>query len=546
MFDPTSPAHLLRRISASILALLVVNESCVSGAQTGGTPNILFAIADDWGAHAGVYGTPWVKTPNFDRVARSGILFRNAFTPNAKCAPSRACILSGRNPWQLGAAANHICYFPPEFKGWPEVLSTSGWNVGFTAKGWGPGTALDASGKQRLLTGKAWNRHQCTPPTKGMASTDYAGNFREFLDAAPGNTPWCFWYGGLEPHRGYEYGSGVTLGGKKLSDIARVPGFWPDTQEVRTDMLDYALEVEYFDLHLGRMIELLESRNLLQNTVIVVTSDHGMPFPRSKGNSNPTANHVPLAVMWGKGIRNPGRIVDDFVSFVDVAPTILDCAGVPAGDSGMAPVSGRSIRPLFESSEGGQVDPQRDHVLIGRERNDVGRPGDAGYPVRGIITRTHCYLENCEPARWPQGNPETGYLDCDASPTKSLILARHREDSKDAFWHLCFGLRPAIELYDRGADPDCIQNLAQTADFFLTREKLARMLHAELKREADPREEGKGGAFDLYPHANKNHAGFYERFLAGEKMKTPWVADTDYEPASADAPGVRPKSQPDR
>ena len=107
-------------------------------------PNILFAIADDWSPHAGAYGTPWVKTPSFDRVAREGLLFRRAYTPNAKCAPSRACILTGRNSWQLKEAANHICYFPPEFKGWGEVLAEHGWKVGYTMKGWGPGSANDA------------------------------------------------------------------------------------------------------------------------------------------------------------------------------------------------------------------------------------------------------------------------------------------------------------------------------------------------------------------------------------------------------------------
>src|SRR5580765_1489458 len=100
------------------LILLLVVASCAFGADA---PNILFAIADDWSAHAGAYGTPWVKTPAFDRVAKEGLLFTRAYTPNAKCAPSRACILTGRNSWQLKEAANHICYFPAEFKGWAEV-----------------------------------------------------------------------------------------------------------------------------------------------------------------------------------------------------------------------------------------------------------------------------------------------------------------------------------------------------------------------------------------------------------------------------------------
>ena len=118
-------------------------------------PNILFAIADDWGKDASAYGTPWVKTPAFDRVAKDGLLFHRAYTPNAKCAPSRACLLTGRNSWQLKEAANHICYFPAEFKGWAEALAEHGWFVGHTQKGWGPGMANDADGRPRLMTGVA-------------------------------------------------------------------------------------------------------------------------------------------------------------------------------------------------------------------------------------------------------------------------------------------------------------------------------------------------------------------------------------------------------
>jgi arylsulfatase A-like enzyme len=104
-------------------------------------PNILFAIADDWGLHAGVYGTPWVKTPSFDRIAREGLLFRNAYTPMAKCAPSRAIVLTGRHLWQNEEAGNHMAVFPSKLKSWPEVLLEKGWHMGITGKGWGPGIA---------------------------------------------------------------------------------------------------------------------------------------------------------------------------------------------------------------------------------------------------------------------------------------------------------------------------------------------------------------------------------------------------------------------
>ena len=100
-----------------------------AGAAQPAKPNILFAVADDWSyGHAGAYGCSWVKTPSLDRVAREGILFTHAYTPNGKCAPSRAALLTGRNPWQLKAAANHWCYFPAEFKTFPETgyLDTDG------------------------------------------------------------------------------------------------------------------------------------------------------------------------------------------------------------------------------------------------------------------------------------------------------------------------------------------------------------------------------------------------------------------------------------
>lgn len=488
-------------------------------------PNILFAVADDWGLHAGAYGTRWVKTPAFDRLAREGLLFRNAYTPMAKCAPSRAIMLTGRHLWQNEEAGNHLAVFPPKFKSWPEVLREKGWHVGITGKGWGPGIANDAHGKPRLITGKPYNRRKAEPPAQAMGNNDYAANFTDFLDAAPRNVPWCFWYGCTEPHRGYEFQVGVNKGGKSLADIDRMPGYWPDHQTVRHDMLDYAFEVEHADHHLGRMVAELENRGLLDNTLIIVTSDHGMPFPRVKGYAYHDSNHIPLAIHWPRGMRNPGRVMDDFVDFTDIAATILDYANVPWKQSGMMPITGKSWRPILESTKAGRVVPERDHVLIGKERADVGRPHNWGYPIRGIVTADHLYLRNYEPTRWPAGNPETGYLDTDGSPTKSLILEIGRADRADRFWRLNFGLRPADELYDLRADRDCVRNLA--ADSAETVRSLRDRMETMLKVQGDPRMEGRGHLFDNYTPTNGD--GFYEKFIRGEKVNAGWVEKTDFE-----------------
>lgn len=504
-------------------------------------PNILVCIADDWGLHAGVYGTNWVKTPNFDRVAEQGILFLRAYTPNAKCAPSRACLLTGRNSWQLREAANHICHFPHEFRAWPEALAENGWTTGHTQKGWGPGVAVDADGNPRKMTGPAYNQRQlASPPTAAISRTDYAANFVDFLNQAPAGKPWCFWFGALEPHRGYEFGSGIQKGGKALHDIDRVPEFWPDCDEVRHDMLDYAFEVEHFDQHVGAMLDELERRGELRNTLVIVTSDHGPPFPRSKGNANEFANHVPLAMMWPEGIRNPGRTIADFVSFVDIAPTLLQLARLTDDQHGLAPVTGRSLLPMFQSEHSGQIDTSRDHVLIGKERTDVGRPHDWGYPIRGIVTSDWLFVQNFEPSRWPAGNPETGYLDCDGGMTKTVILRNHRRDPGDVFWQLCFGLRPAEELYHLDTDPDCVRNLAEPSDSVVpglttdtiqeARAALRERLHARLTEEGDPRMRGEGKVFDEYEHANKSHVNFYEKFLRGDNVRAGWIDVTDIDP----------------
>lgn len=493
-------------------------------------PNILFAIADDASfPHMGAYGTAWVKTPAFDRVAKEGLLFMRAYTPNAKCAPSRACILTGRNSWQLEEAANHSPDFPAKFTTYVEALARAGYVTGYTAKGWAPGNPGEVNGKKRQLTGTPFNRFKTDAPTKGINNNDYAANFKDFLDQRPEGQPFCFWYGSTEPHRRYEYGSGIKNGGKKLSDIDRVPSYWPDTDTVRTDMLDYAYEIEYFDAHLQTMLDLLEARGELDNTIVVVTADNGMPFPRIKGQEYEQSNHLPLAIMWKDGIRNPGRRVPDFVSFIDFAPTFLEVAGVAADSTDMQPITGKSLTEVFyREAESAELNPARSHVVIGKERHDVGRPHDWGYPIRGIVTDRFLFLHNFKPDRWPAGNPETGYLNTDGSPVKTLVLDRRKNPDTRHFWDANFGKRPQEELYHIGDDPDCMTNLALHPEYQGIKERLKAQLFEELKAQGDPRMFGKGDIFDEYKYSGANSANFYERYMAGEDIKAGWVNESDF------------------
>jgi arylsulfatase A-like enzyme len=477
----------------------------------------------------GAYGTDWVQTPAFDRVAREGILFTRAYTPNAKCSPSRSIIITGRNSWQLEEAANHVPHFPEKFLSHVEVLGNFGYHTGYTGKGWAPGNPGELDGKRRELTGTAYNELTTEPPTSKISKIDYSANFEAFLDAREEGQPFYFWYGGYEPHRAYEYETGKTLGGKHVDMIDEVPPFWPDNDTVRNDMLDYAYEIEYFDRHLQRILAVLEERGELDNTVVVVTSDNGMPFPRVKGQGYEYSHHLPLAIMWPKGIKNPGRVIDDFISFADFSPTFLELAEIEQAASGMASITGRSLSDIFFTEQSGKIDPRRNAVLIGKERHDVGRPNDEGYPIRGIITEDYIYLHNFETDRWPAGNPETGYLNTDGSPTKTVILnGRNNADTKH-YWEMAFGKRPAEELYARAKDPACMQNLAIHPEYQSVKENLKDQLFERLREEDDPRMLGQGHLFDAYEYAEPNTADFYNRFMKGEQINTGWVNPTDFE-----------------
>jgi len=512
-----------------ITLVIITFNGCIQHPGKTQRPNILFAIADDasWN-YFGAYGCDWVKTPAFDRVASEGILFTRAYTPNAKCAPSRSCILTGRNSWQLEEAANHWPAFPAKFKTYPEVLAEKGYWTGSVAKGWAPGIPGEINGKTRELTGPKFDDHKTDPPAGFISNNDYAKNFEAFLKAKPEGKPFCFWYGSHEPHRKYEFEAGIKKGGKSTNEIDKVPDFWPDVDTIRTDMLDYAFEVEYFDLHLQRMLQKLEETGELSNTIVIVTADNGMPFPRIKGQVYEYSNHLPLAVMWPDGIKNPGRVADDFISFIDFAPTLLELAGVDADEAGMQPVTGKSFTNILFSGQSGQVDPERNFVLVGKERHDVGRPDDQGYPVRGIVKDKYLYLRNFKPERWPKGNPETGYMNCDGSPTKTYILDTRRKKSITEYWQLNFGKRPSEELYNIKDDPFCMQNLISDSNFAAIKNELEEEMNKKLTEQNDPRITGNGDIFDQYEYQGAE-ANYYNRYMGGEDVPAGWIEKSDFD-----------------
>ncbi|MBW8040048.1 MAG: sulfatase [Planctomycetes bacterium] len=456
-------------------------------------PNILFCLADDWSwPHAGIAGDKVIKTPTFDRVAREGVLFNNAFVSSPSCTPSRGAIVTGQWHWRLEQGGNLWSTLPAKFDVYPDMLEQTGYHVGFTRKGWGPGR--DQPGGRK--------RNPAGPRFK---------NFHQFLKARPQGKPFCFWFGSTDPHRGYKWQSGVNSG-MKIEDV-EVPACMPDSEQVRTDICDYYWEVRRFDTEVGELLKVLEENGELDNTLVAISGDNGMPFPRCKGNLYDLGTNVPLAVRWPARVK-AGRVVEDFISLADLAPTLLQAAGLKPTPQ----MTAKSFLNVLTSGKSGRVDPKRDHILTGRERHvPCQQIGMAGYPMRAIRTHDFLYIRNFKPNRWPAGTPKAyaqiteivvsrprgtfyGYSDIDASPAKSYMLKYRNEPKVKKLFDLAFGKRPARELYDLRKDPEQLNNIADKPQYAGVKRKLNTTLMSELKATKDPRVLGRGDAFDNYPY----------------------------------------------
>ncbi len=489
----------------SHLIVLALFLSLAGSAFAAERPNILFIIADDASRDSfGAYGATYVKTPGFDRIADEGVVFTQAYNCNPKCAPARACLLTGRHSWLLEEACNHNPYLSAKWKFYPFLLEDEGYKIGYTGKGWGPGVWAGQNASRATGTdnpaGHPFNEIKLKPPYDGISNTDYAANFEAFLkerSAENEDAPFCFWLGVKEPHRKYELDS-WKADGRDLAEVS-VPAYYPDNATIRGDLADYAIEVEWFDQHIQKALDHLDASGELDNTLIIATSDHGMPFPRVKGQLYDDGFHIPFVVRWGDKIK-AGRTVSDFITFPDLAPTLMEVAGVERD----AQMTGQSFLPQLLAEGSGRIEEQRDHTLLGKERHDIGRTdGDllsVAYPVRALRNDSFLYVRNFIPERWPVGNPEYDYLNTDASPTKSFLLGLSQSEPDFRFYEMSFGKRSGEELYDMAADPDCVRNLADSAAHQETKAAMWQQLESELKAQGDPRVLGKGEIFDFYPY----------------------------------------------
>ncbi len=459
----------------------------LTAAEAASRPNILFCIADDWGwPHAGAYGDPVVRTPAFDRLADEGVLFENAFVTAPSCTACRNSILTGQWHWRLEEGGNLWSTLHPKYPVYPLLLEDNGYCVGHWRKAWGPGD-WKVLGRDRDPAGPTFK------------------SFPAFLKSRPKQKPFCFWLGTSDPHRPYKWQSGAGSG----IDIDRIqlPADLPDHETVRHDVADYYYEVQRFDRDVAAALKQLEEAGELENTIIVMTGDHGMPFPRHKCQLYDSGTHVPLAVRWGAKVQG-NRRVTDFVSLSDLAPTFLEAAGVAIP----SPMTGRSLLSLLTSNQSGRVERARDHVLTGRERHGQSqeKPNSGGYPMRAIRTDDFLYIRNFSPDRWPGGSADAekafggnAHGDCDGSATKTFVIDHRDDRSFRQFYELAFAKRTGQELYDLREDPDQLTNVAGQSAYAEVQEQLSKRLIGKLRATEDPRVIGDGEVFDTYPYRRR-------------------------------------------
>ncbi|MEI7728605.1 MAG: sulfatase [Verrucomicrobiota bacterium] len=520
-----------------LIGLVLIGGSAVAAVKPA-RPNILFLFADDWGRYAGVYAATEtrpsinqvIKTPNIDRIAREGALFKNAYVTAPSCTPCRSSLLSGQYFFRTGRGAIlQGAMWDEKIPSYPLLLRDAGYHIGKSYKVWSPGTPADApyGGAQHAYekAGREFNRFSANATrmvregmtfeaAKGKMLGQVRDNFKAFLDDRKPGQPFCFWFGPTLTHREFEKGSGKALWGIEPESVqGKLPKFMPDVPEVREDYTDYMGEIQAWDASVGLLVKMVADAGELDNTIIVISGDHGMPgVPGGKCNLYDFGVGVAL-IARVPGVQG-GRVLEDFVNLMDLAPTFLEIGGVKPPATMIA----KSFWDVLQTNKSGQVDPARTWVVTGRERHvAAARPGNLPYPHRAIRTPDFLYVRNFMPDRWPMGSPGlvtdteappasvlehntfAAFADMDASPTKAWLIGQRLTPEWKWHYNWAFGKRPGEELYDVRNDPDQTKNLAGDPAYAKVKDELSARLLQVLTEAKDPRVLGETCIFENPP-----------------------------------------------
>jgi N-sulfoglucosamine sulfohydrolase len=520
----TRPFSFIPHLLASLMWVAAVSAAS-------GKPNILLLFADDLGRYASAYADPSlpspndiVRTPVFDRIAAQGARFDHAFVSVPSCTPSRGALYTGRHFFRNGSFSQLHSRWTKghpdpsdSIVGMPEMLARTGYHIGWSHKWHIPERLMRGSAHQYSPAGNRINTFSQVVTKKPEARDEVFGevrkNFRAFLADRKNGQPFFYSFNPTNTHRTWERGSGKALWGLDPDKLkGKLPPFLPDNAVVREDMTDYLGEVMAFDAACGVILEELASMGELDNTLIVISGDHGAPgFPRGKCNVHDFGSAVLLTLRWPGEIQ-AGRVIRTPVSLIDLAPTFLAAAGSTTPDD----PDGQNLLPALAA--GGDETSLRGWALIGREVH-VGsaREEFLPYPVRALRTQDFLYVRNFKADRWPMGDPKAAagdampdakvlantraaFADIDASPTRTWLIRNRFQEGLGTVLREAWEKRPEEELYDLRKDPHQIDNVAADPSHAATLGKLRGQLMAELEAKQDPR---LSDAFDRPPYLDK-------------------------------------------
>jgi len=421
----------------------------IPGLRAETRPNILWLSCEDLSPDLGCYGDTYAHTPNLDRLAREGALYRYAFSTYPVCAPSRSSIITAMWPASIGTHHMRSQGVPPAFvKCFTEHLRAAGYyctnNVKTDYNFPAPLTAWDES------SNRAHYRHR----RKGQPffavfnnTVTHESQIRAEPDVFARQTA------RLKPEERHDPAKAV------------LPPYYPDTPLVRRDWANYYDLITALDYWIGDWLRQLEEEGLAENTVVFFWSDHGRGLPRAKRWPYDSGCRVPLIIRW-PGRIEPGSVREQLVSLMDLGPTVLSIAGVEIPSR----MHGRAFL-------GPQAAPPREYVFNARDRMD-----EAYDMMRAVRDRRYRYIRNYQACK-----PYAQYIDYMEQMPTMREMRRLNKEGKLVGPQRNFFLpeKPPDELYDTFEDPHEVNNLAGSPAHREVLERMRRVLDEFMKQSGD-------------------------------------------------------------
>lgn len=395
-------------------------------------PNIVLITCHDIGQHLNCYGVKTVNSPNLDKLAEKGVMFKNSFCTAPQCSPSRAALHTGRYPhnngvmglthadfaWDMNPDEKHICAILRE-NGWQSHLvgcqheTRYPKNMGFDS------IVKPENGR---FFNKAIEEYTPGPPPCENVTRSAC----ELLDEIEKDErPFYLQVGYFEPHRPLDYDDAKPDTSKGLT----VPDYLVADEVAKTQFAQYQGLIKKVDAAIGNFIDHVKSKPYAENTIIIYTADHGIPFTKAKCTLYDAGIEVPLIIDWPKANLKPGTVYDQMISNIDCTPTILDMMGVKIPEN----IQGKSFAPLLK----GQSYEENEHIFAEMTYHQYYDP------IRCIRSKKYKLIANfcCNPLFQ---DPNQDY--------KNRVITKI---PKEPAWEY----KKPFELYDLESDPNETVNI---------------------------------------------------------------------------------------